>query len=464
MREGPTRQRMGERQMNDTAGRRRVSAALTLLVVALAWALASPPPRSSAVVGGAPTTIEQIPWQALVIVEPDNRLCGGAIIDPGWLVTAAHCVVGFRGDQVEAHVGITSLSDRSPGNEVQVAEVIVHPSWDASNFRNDIALLRLANPAALSQRSRPISLPVGLDAGSWPPAGTPAVISGWGAPEFGGQPSNQLRRAEVRVLGGPGDTVCGLYGGNFDVGVEICAGVLGGGVDSCQGDSGSPLVIDVAGTPMLAGLTSVGFECARADYPGIYTRVTSFIPWLQSYLPAAMSAPSVPQGVLVEAIAGERLVTQWQAPSVGVQPVSYRAVAQPGGRQCEVPATELACVIPDVTAGKLYEVVVTSVLPDGAEVSAEPAQAVSVDGVTSVGSVIKPRRVAQWAGLTLRARDDVRLSVRPGSREVCSRVGSVTNPRGVRAKNEGLCAVRVRVIRPNGTSARAIAYVGVRPR
>lgn len=450
--------------MNGVTVPRRVLTLLALFLGIIAWTVSSPPPKVAAVVGGVPATVEQNPWQVLVIVEPDNRLCGGAIIDPGWLVTAAHCVVGFRGDQVEAHVGITSLSERSPGNKVQITEVIVHPSWDPSNFRNDIALLRLANPLTVSARSRPVSLPAGLDAGSWPPAGTPAVISGWGASEFGGQPSNQLQRAQVQVLGGPGDTVCGAYGGNFDVDVEICAGAPGGGVDSCQGDSGSPLVVDVAGTAMLAGLTSVGFECARADYPGIYTRVTSFIPWVQSYLPPAVSAPSVPQEILVEAIAGERLVAQWQPPSVGVQPASYRVVAQPGGQQCEVPASELACVISGATAGKLYEVVVTSVLPDGAEISAEPVQAVSVDGVTSVGSVIKPRRLAQWAGLTLRSRDDVRLVVRPGSRGVCSRAGSAANPRGVRTKDQGLCAVRVRVIRPNGSSARSIAYVDVRPR
>lgn len=448
--------------MNGSTVSRRMAALISLVLVSLAWMVSGPVPQTTAVVGGAPITVEQIPWQALVIVEPDNRLCGGAIIDPGWLVTAAHCVAGFRGDQVETHVGITSLSERSPDNQVQISEVIVHPSWDPANFRNDIALLRLANPLGSMPLARTISLPVGLDAASWPPAGTPAFISGWGATEFGGQPSNQLRRAQVQVLGGPGDTVCGRYGDNFDVGVEICAGSPGGGIDACQGDSGSPLVVDVAGTPMLAGLTSVGFECARADYPGIYTRVTSFTSWLQEYLPTSASTPSVPQDVLVKAIADERFVAEWQPPIVGVQPVSYRVVAQPGSRQCEVAASERTCVINDVTAGNLYEVVVTSVLPDGAQVSAEPVQAVSVDGVTPVGETVKPRRLAQWAGLTLRARDEVRLAVRPGSRDECLRVGSATSPRGVRTKDEGLCAVRVSVIRPNGKLSRSIAYIEVR--
>lgn len=457
------RQRAGERQMNGVRGWRRWSTLLTAMLVSLAWNLTSPPPPSMAVVGGAPTTVEQVPWQALVIVEPDNRLCGGAILDPGWLVTAAHCVVGFRGDQIDAHVGLTSLSERDPGNQVQIAEVIVHPLWDPANFRNDIALLRLATPLS-STRARAISLPAGLDAATWPSAGTPAVISGWGATDFGGQPSNQLRAAQVQVLGGPGDGECGRYGTNFDVGVEICAGIPTGGIDACQGDSGSPLVIDVAGTPMLAGLTSVGFECARAEYPGIYTRVTSFVPWVQSYLPAAVSAPSVPQEVAVAAIADERLVVEWQSPSVGIRPAGYRVVAQPGGQRCQVAASELACVITDVPAGKLYEVVVTSLLPGGVEVSAEPVQAVSVDGVTSTGVTVKPRRLARWAGLSLRARDDVLLAVRPGSREVCARTGSSANPRGVRTTEAGLCAVRVSVIRPNGKTSRSIAYIDVRDR
>lgn len=443
------------------AARRGLNGIVMLVIASLVWSVAGLAPRSNAVVGGAPITVEQVPWQALVIVEPDNRLCGGAIIDPGWLVTAAHCVVGFQGDQIDAHVGITSLSERNSTNRVQIAEVIVHPSWDEQNFRNDIALLRLAAPLPATLRTRPISLPVGLDAATWPPAGTPALISGWGATEFGGQPSNQLRQAQLSVLGDPGEGVCGRYGTSFDVGVEICAGSPSGGVDSCQGDSGSPLVIDVAGTPRLAGLTSVGFECGRVEYPGIYTRVTSFVPWLQGYVPESVSAPSVPQAVVVEAIAGERLVARWEPPSVGVQPISYEVQALPGGSQCSVDASEFACVIAGVPAGKQYEVVVASILPDGTKAAAEPVQAVSVDGVTVVGAVIKPRRLARWAGLKLRARDDVRLAVRPASREECARVGSTRKPRGVRTKEPGLCAVRVSVIRPNGKVTRSIAYVGV---
>jgi hypothetical protein len=447
--------------MNGATGMRRAGTWLTLVLSAVGMLILGPP-AANAVVGGAPVGVEQVPWQALVIVEPDNRLCGGAIIGETWIATAAHCVVGFGGDDIEAHVGISSLSERGLANRVQIAEVIVHPDWEPRNFRNDIALLRLDTPIPTSARAQSISLPVGLDAATWPPAGTPAAISGWGATEFGGQPSNQLRRADVQILGGPSDAECGRYGTNFEAAVEICAGSPAGGVDACQGDSGSPLVVGVSGTPMLAGLTSVGFECARVDYPGIYTRVTSFVPWVQTYLPAAASIPSIPTNVTVEALAGERLLVQWQAPLVGVQPISYRVDVQPGGQQCQVAASELACVIGDVPAGRLYEVVVTSLLPTPTEISAEPVPVVSVDGVAAVGKLVKPRRLATWAGLTVRSKDVVRLSVPPRSRAVCDRVGSVTRPRGVRTSDPGVCAVRVRVVRPNGVSKRSVSYVGVR--
>ena len=441
---------------------RRATTVLAVAGMSLSTTAVAFAPTSRAVVGGAPISVEQSPWQALVIVEPENKLCGGSLIDPGWIVTAAHCVAGFTGDQLSVHLGISALAERATGNEVGISEVIVHPSWEPTSFRNDIALLRLAAPIATSPRTTTIPLPVGLDAATWPGTGTAAAISGWGAAEFGGQPSNQLRRAEIQVLAAPGNPECGRYGGNFDAATEICAGLPGGGVDSCQGDSGSPLVVDVGGTRLLAGLTSVGFECARADYPGIYTRVTTFLTWLQQYLPAAASQPSVPQNVSVQAIEGGRLQVQWESPTVGLQPIGYRAVAQPGGQQCQGDSTQRSCVIEGVTAGTLYDIQLSALLSDGTEAFAEPVQAVSVDGVTSVGVTVKPKRLAQWADLTARTRDDIRLTVRPSSRDTCARVGAAAKPRGVRAKNAGLCAVQVTVTKPSGRIEKSIAYVAVR--
>jgi len=442
----------------------RALAALVVAVAMLTGHVIAPGTPAQAVVGGDPIPIEQVPWQAVVYVEADNRLCGGAVVDASWIVTAAHCVVGFGASQVDAHVGITELRQRTPDNAVDVSQVIVHPSWDANKYRNDIALLKLAAPINLNRSRQPISIPVGLDAAQWPAAGTPASISGWGATVFDGPTSNVLRGAALQILGGPGDVECGRYGGDFDVAVEICAGLPDSSVDACQGDSGSPLVVDIGGLPVLAGLTSVGFECARVGFPGIYTRVSSFVPWLQEYLPSLSQSPLAPQDVQVTPLSGERLRVDWLPPRMApAAPVTgYRAVIEPTGESCSTGPGELACVIADVPSGRAYTVTVSVLDASGGESFAEPVQAVSVDGVTSSGVRVSSKRLVEWAGLRARKVDDIRLAVRPASADVCERVGTSRKPRGVRTENTGLCAVRVTVVRPNGTKRRAIAYVEVR--
>ncbi len=199
-------------------------------------------------------------------------------------------------------------------------------------------------------------------------------------------------------------------------------------------------------TPVLAGITSVGFECARVGYPGIYTRVTTFLSWMQEYLPLAASLPLAPQDVQVTAIAGERLLVEWRAPLMSSAPVTgYQAVAEPGGESCAVGPTELACVIEGVPAGRVYTVTTSVVGADGGQVFADSVQAVSVDGVTSTGVRVRPRRLVEWAGLRARSVDDIKLAVRPASREVCSRLGkSSKSARGTRSKEWVVCSARHR--------------------
>ena len=448
--------------MNSLTGVRRFATAAMAILGVLAGFAVGPVPSSSAVVGGAPTDISTHPWQVLVIADSANRLCGGAIVDSGWIVTAAHCVVGMRAEDVSVHAGVSTLSSRGASNEANVSEVIVHPAWDESTFRNDVALLRLAEPLGFSATVTPIRPPIGLDANTWPPAGTPATIAGWGSTEFGGDPSNQLRAVQVQILGGPNRSECGQYGANFDAATEICAGLPTGGADACQGDSGGPLVVDVAGTPVLAGVTSVGFECARAEYPGIFSRLTTFESWLKQYIPALAEPMNAPQQVTVSAIAGERLRVDWQAPLAVVSPVAYRAVTSPGNFECQVDGSVNACVIEGVTAGRLYEVTVSAIDGGGAEAFAAPVQAVSVDGVTSKGVKVRPKRLASWAGLKVARKDKIWLTVRPGSSDVCRRIGKRTKPKSVETTGPGVCAVRVVVVKPTGAKKKAISYVAVR--
>ena len=178
-------------------------------------------------------------------------------------MTAAHCVVGASPDGVDVHVGTSTLRDRTAGNRATVVEVVVHPDWDESAYRNDVALLRLAEPLVFGSSVAPIRVPVSQDPNAWPSVGTAATISGWGSTEFEGDPSNQLRAAQIQILGRPDQGECGSYGSSFDRVVEICAGVPAGGIVACQGDSGSPLVVDVEGNLWVAEYRNWGDDPRR---------------------------------------------------------------------------------------------------------------------------------------------------------------------------------------------------------
>lgn len=84
------------------------------------------------------------------------------------------------------------------------------------------------------------------------------------------------------MLASPGDANCGSYGGIFLPLDQICAGGNAGSIDACSGDSGGPMVVPVNGVPVLAGVVSTGKSCADANFPGLYARVTTFLPWLTS--------------------------------------------------------------------------------------------------------------------------------------------------------------------------------------
>ena len=273
------------------------SALLGVLTMAAAPAVASTPQ----VVGGQPSPISAHPWQVIVI-GGESELCSGSLLTPTIVLTAAHCAIGLTADQMEVFAGLTTVSQRSPGDALQVSAITRNPGFiPAPTYANDLALLTLATPVPASTGARTIALPVGVDAG-WPASGTPATISGWGVTSPGSsQSSDQLLAGTVTVLAGPGQP-CGQYGGAFDPSTTICAGLPDGTVDTCQGDSGGPLVIDVAGKPILAGSVVGGSACADASLPGVYTRLTAYLPWIRSTgldvdaAAAAAGQPLTPSG------------------------------------------------------------------------------------------------------------------------------------------------------------------------
>lgn len=396
---------------------------------------------SPRIVGGAPITISSTPWQASLVIR-NSTLCGASIIGTSWLVTAAHCVVGAAPSDISAFVGITNLSERSSQKAFAVSGITVNPSWNPTTFNGDIALLQLASPLTFSTNVQPVALPLTQDPTTWPAAGTVAQISGWGSTSFGGGFSDSLLAANVSVLSGPNDNTCGSYGSSFTSLDNICAGAIGGGLDTCQGDSGGPLIVSTAAGAVLAGLTSVGNDCALANFPGIYTRITTFLPWINQYVPPPTSIPNSPVNVTAMSRSGEQIVVGWSAPTydggLAISGYQVSLVGQTGELTPVCAALASPCLVTDQRAGNVLSVVVQAINSLGSSAASTPVGAIVVNGVRTAPAKVTQRLVARWAGVTTQSGAKPRVRIAPSSRGICAITGSQIN-----LKRSGLCVMRV---------------------
>ncbi|XP_053825440.1 LOW QUALITY PROTEIN: kallikrein-14-like, partial [Vidua macroura] len=217
------------------------------------------------VIGGYPCLPLSQPWQVLLY---GPLRCGGVLLRPLWVLTAAHCAK--RGLRVR--LGEDDLTRREgTEQERRVALAVTHPRFDPATLDNDLALLRLDRPAHRPRRP-----------GHWPcPAPAPrpeasCLLSGWGTvttPQV--TLPNRLICAYVQVLS---DAACRRAYPQRITPSMLCAGVRNRRVDSCQGDSGGPLSCN--GT--LQGVVSWGLQtCALPGHPGVYTKVCEFVSWIQ---------------------------------------------------------------------------------------------------------------------------------------------------------------------------------------
>jgi len=251
----------------------------SLLLTAPALAQDEIRPFNRRIVGGERTDISQHPWQVALNIKIEGRdyLCGGSIIRPLWIVTAAHCFGGSaKADDVRVKAGSTDYMHA--GVWLEIERVVVHEAYNRTTQQNDIALIKLKSPAA----GRMISIAAGsLEV----PANQPLEVTGWGTTTEGGGASGALLKANVPPADIAACNAPEAYNGRIKEGM-MCAGYREGGVDSCQGDSGGPLVWRTADGPVLVGIVSWGDGCARKLKYGIYTRVSAFRDWIDRTLAA----------------------------------------------------------------------------------------------------------------------------------------------------------------------------------
>ncbi|MGH6736442.1 MAG: serine protease [Methyloceanibacter sp.] len=268
------------------------------------------------IVGGQPAAQGKYPWQVRLYESMDDDIgfCGGSVIAPQWVLTAAHCLV----DTEKVVVGYGDV-DRTKTKKVESEKIIVHPAY-LDGHKADIALVKLAQPID----NAPV-IPL-VDTASSQDAlkpGVKATVTGWGAiwdfqifnnAMMAGrrtlserrllddeelQAPRRLHEVDIEVID-PDECKAvyeSLQQSGFTIGdTEICATGPRGGKDSCYGDSGGPLVVpsDAPSGYVQVGIVSWGPQCGNPLFPGVYTRVSSFSDWIGEAVnagaPATMSS------------------------------------------------------------------------------------------------------------------------------------------------------------------------------
>lgn len=217
--------------------------------------------------------------------------CGGTIISPSFVITAGHCLYNqstgklFNYDEIQVKVADhdqSSYADDVKGvtRLVDVKEVIPHDLFAPFRFYHDVGLLRLATKLDLVSHSQ-------VRAACLPPTHLPTyegalgTAYGWGVLQEEDEYLPDIAQEVTMPILGP-DCDGKTFGDVTFTSYMLCAGLEKGGKDTCLGDSGGPFTVIDDKRHVLVGITSFGVGCAKPGYPGVYSRVTSYLSWILS--------------------------------------------------------------------------------------------------------------------------------------------------------------------------------------
>ncbi|CAH3033235.1 unnamed protein product, partial [Porites lobata] len=231
---------------------------------------------STRIVGGVAAKHGGWPWQAMLRTSSNFPYCGGTLVSPQWVVSAAHCVSGKSASSVFIRLGAHKrTSDVGTEQDFRVSKIITHPSYhQPKRLSHDIALLKLERPAQLNRYVNQACLPHQVNA---PTDGKRCWITGWGRLSSGGATPELLQQVSVPIVS---RARCDKAYPNKIHDSMICAGLDQGGIDSCQGDSGGPMVCETGGRYYLHGATSWGYGCAAKGKFGVYAKVKYLMSWI----------------------------------------------------------------------------------------------------------------------------------------------------------------------------------------
>ena len=244
--------------------------------------------RNSRVVGGNDTYVGEFPWTVSIRKNGDHH-CGGVIIAKRWILTAAHCVQKRSPSNFIARIGEFNLNKPDyHSHDYSIEKVIIHNEYTGivkSNTVNkaDIALLKTVEPIVFNEYAWPVCVPseeVNFE-------NKEAVVVGWGKlSEKSDAYSEILQKVKLSIVD---NQVCQKWYHSVGRMIPIhdqviCAGYKNGGRDACHGDSGGPLLYKLSDHWAVIGIVSTGIGCARPFLPGLYSRVSSYVDWILSYL------------------------------------------------------------------------------------------------------------------------------------------------------------------------------------
>lgn len=226
------------------------------------------------IIGGRESTAGSWPWQVMILNKYYEPFCGGTLIHPQFVLTAAHCVRHRLYVRAGEHDMIT---DEGNEQEQRVIKTIIHPEYDVETVDSDIALLKLRKPFKMTKYVSVACLPPPNQVREVDSLGT---ILGWGKRKdtaFVG--SEVLHQAQVPIVS---HRDCKrVYEDYFISDNMICAGYKRGRVDSCAGDSGGPLLFENKNKWFIYGITSFGEGCGKKKKYGIYAKVPNFVKWIK---------------------------------------------------------------------------------------------------------------------------------------------------------------------------------------